>query len=129
MTVISSPSRGAKLRKRGFISSRPPNTKAGQPLQFVSHETAAVTPVVPPASKAATSLPGWLPWVLGALVLGDGASAIVDPSLPTLLALGATAAATSAVGGNKVLLPRLKQLPESAVCPAPLFCLHRQLLA
>lgn len=125
MTVISSPSNSAKLRKQGFLTSRPPNTKPGEPLQFVNHSTAAVTSVVRPVSGAANLIPAWLPWVAGALVLGDGASALVDPSLPALLATGVVALGTSAVGGNRVLLPRLKQLPENSV---RLFASHRAVL-
>jgi hypothetical protein len=73
--------------------------------------------VVRPSSKASAFIPSWLPWVAGAIVIGDGASGLLDPNMPALIAAGLAAAGSSAVGGNRLLLPRLKQLPESWVCP------------
>lgn len=116
--MISCPSNTAKVRKPGFLSSRPPNTKPGEPLVFVRHATGAVMRVVRPSSKASAFIPSWLPWVAGALVIGDSASALLDPNMPALIAAGLAAAGSSAVGGNRLLLPRLKQLPESWVRPA-----------
>lgn len=67
----------------------------------------------PPVGSAQAGIPGW---VLPAAVLlagGDAASSLLDPSLPLLIAAGATTLAGTAVAGSSVLVPRLKQLPES----------------
>ena len=47
--------------------------------------------------------------------LAGGPAALIDPALPLLLAGGAAAALASGVLGRSVVLPRLKQLPPTAV--------------
>jgi len=114
VTVVASPSSGAKLRKGGPLSSRPPNTRPGQPLSLVSHATGASTRLLRPPTDA-PGLPSWLAPVLITIALGDAGSALVDPALPLLLAAGAAGAAATLAGGGAFLVPRWKQLPANAV--------------
>eukprot|EP00892_Ulva_mutabilis_P001097 jgi/Ulvmu1/10989/UM007_0169.1 len=115
VSVIACPEASQSLRKQGLLTSRPPGTKPGEPLEVVNHELGTRTLLVRPTSKAAAALPPWLPYAAGAFLLADFGSGFVDANLPTLIAGGAAAAGASFVGGNQFLIPRLKQLPEKSV--------------
>ncbi len=116
LTVVTSPVRN--VRKGGPLNASPPGTKPGEPLSATNHKTGAVLPLLRPPPSAEAAAAGVPSWLLPAAVLlagGDAASALLDPSLPALLAAGAMGLAGSAAAGNGLLLPRLKQLPEPAV--------------
>lgn len=116
VTVVSAPERGRSKQRRLLLSTAAPGMRPGEPMSVVNHRTGAALRLGrPPLAGQSAGLPGW---VLPAAVLlagSDAASALLDPALPALIAAGAAAAAGSAVAGNSLLLPRLKQLPSGAV--------------
>ena len=115
VTFITCPEAASTLRKQGFLTSRPPGTKPGEPLVAVNHALGTRTQLLRPPSKAASALPQWLPVVLGSFVATELGSGFFDPNLPALIAGGLAVAGTSYVSGSQLLIPRLKQLPESSV--------------
>ena len=115
VTFVTCPEAASTLRKQGFLTSRPPGTKPGEPLVAVNHVLGTRTPLLRPPSKAASALPQWLPVVLGGFVATELGSGFFDPNLPALIAGGLAVAGTSYVSGSQLLIPRLKQLPESSV--------------
>lgn len=115
MSVVACPEASQTLRKQGLLTSRPPSTKPGEPLEVVNHDLGTRTVLVRPTSKAAAALPKWLPYAAGLFLVADFGSGFMDANLPTLIAGGAAAAGASFVGGNQFLVPRLKQLPQSSV--------------
>jgi hypothetical protein len=119
VSMVTCPASSSPLRKKGLITSRPPGTRPGEPLVAVNHALGSSTPLVRPPSKAASSLPQWLPWIAGGLMFTEVGSGFLDPNYPVLIAAGLAAATSSVVGGNRFLLPRLKQLPENSVRGAP----------
>jgi hypothetical protein len=116
VTVVSAPERGRSKQRRLLLSTAAPGMRAGEPMSVVNHRTGAQLRLGrPPSPGQQGGLPGW---VLPAAVLfagSDAASALLDPALPAIIAGAAAAAAGSAVAGNSLLLPRLKQLPSGAV--------------
>lgn len=120
VSVVACPETSQTLRKQGLLTSRPPSTKPGEPLEVVNHDLGTRTVLVRPTSKAASALPKWLPYAAGLFLAADVGSGFMDANLPTLIAGGAAVAGASFVGGNQFLVPRLKQLPENSVRrPAP----------
>lgn len=77
-----------------------------------SHPTGHASPAVTHTPRPRPSLTR--PSVV-LLAGSDAASSMVDERLPLLLAAGAATALGSAVAGNRLLLPRLRQLPSKAV--------------
>jgi hypothetical protein len=116
VTVVSAPERGRSKQRRLLLTTSAPGVRPGEPMSCVNHKTGAALPLGrPPRPGDAAGVPGW---VLPAVVLlagSDMASGMLNPALPTLIAGAAAAAATSAVAGQALLLPRLKQLPSGAV--------------
>lgn len=115
MTFVTCPETSSNLRKQGILTSRPPGTKPGEPLTVVNHVLGSKTELLRPPSKAASALPRWLPVVLGSFVATEIGSGFFDPNLPALIAGGLAVAGTSYISGSQMLIPRLKQLPESLV--------------
>ncbi|GBF93654.1 hypothetical protein Rsub_06757 [Raphidocelis subcapitata] len=116
ITVVAAPERGRSKQRRVLLTTAAPGMRPGEPMSVVNHRTGTALRLGrPPAPGAQGGLPSW---VLPAAVLlagSDAASALIDPALPVLIAGAAAAAAGSAVAGNALLLPRLKQLPSGAV--------------
>jgi len=103
--------------KQGLLPPNPPGRKPGEALTATNHRTNTVMELLPPpvSSTQQGVLPGW---VLPAAVLlsgGDAASSLIDPSMPLMLAAGAGGLLGSAVLGNSLVLPRLRQLPDQAL--------------
>lgn len=117
LTIVSAPSRGSSSKlRRLLLSTSPPGTKPGQAMAATNHATGAVLQLLePPQATTTTSIPSWVLPVAVVLAGGDAASGLINPALPAALAVGAAALAGSAVAGNTLLLPRLKQLPPNAV--------------
>jgi hypothetical protein len=115
VTFITCPEDSKTLRKQGILTSRPPGTKPGEPLVVMNHTLGMRTDLLRPPSKAASALPQWLPVVLGGFVATELGSGFFDPNLPGLIAGGLAMAGASYVSGSQLLIPRLKQLPESSV--------------
>lgn len=114
VSVVCAPSKPSTRQRRLLLSTAPPGTRPGQPLLVANHRTGAELALVRPPSGP-QGLPGWALPVTVLLAGSDAASALVDPSLPLLLATGVAVAVGSAVAGNSLVLPRLKQLPPKAV--------------
>ncbi|KAL6751543.1 hypothetical protein V8C86DRAFT_3019801 [Haematococcus lacustris] len=121
VTLVCSPSPGAaktsaRKRKQGLLPPIPANTLPGEALTATNHMTGIVTPLLrPPTSNTQSGLPGWVMPVAILVAGGDAASTLVDPNLPLLLAGSLAAVAGSAVAGNQLLLPRLRQLPDKSL--------------
>lgn len=115
ITVVCSPTKNK--RQRGLLSPSPPGTKMGEPLAVTNHRTGVVTSVLrPPPKTTTTRLPDWvLPTTVLMLGGGDAATYLIDPSLPSLVAMGAVALASGTAASNVFLLPKLKQLPDNLV--------------
>ncbi|KAF5840558.1 hypothetical protein DUNSADRAFT_16356 [Dunaliella salina] len=103
--------------QQGLLPSNPPGTKPGEALTATNHRTNTVMELLPP--PVSSTQQGVLPsWVLPAAVMlsgGDAASSLIDPSMPLMLAAGAGGLLGSAVLGNSLVLPRLRQLPDQAL--------------
>lgn len=117
VTLVCAPARGSNRARRLLLSTSPPGTQPGQAMLVSNHATGVELPLLqPPLPGAQTAgVPGW---VLPAAVLlagGDAASALLDPALPLLIAGGVAATAGGALASGTLLLPKLKQLPPSAV--------------
>lgn len=97
------------------MSSRPPRSRAGEPLVIVNHSVGSSLRLVRPTSQAARALPSWTLPALAVTASGVLGSGLADPAYPQLITLGAAALTASWVGSSSVLLPRLKQLPVSTV--------------
>ncbi len=121
VTFVCAPSAAtakSPLRKRraGLLGSSPPDTKPGEALTATNHATGVVTNLLPPPLAGVQSaIPGWVLPVAVLAAGGDAASSLIDPALPTLLAAGAAGVLGSGVFGSRVLIPKLKQLPEKSV--------------
>ncbi len=127
VTFVCAPSpataRSAARKRRGnalqaaLFAPSPPDTRPGEALTATNHQTGVVTPLLPPPTSAAQA--GAIPsWVLPAAVLlagGDAASSLLDPALPALIAAAAVGVTGSVVAGDRLLIPKLKQLPEKAL--------------
>jgi hypothetical protein len=124
VTFITCPESSAALRKQGLLTSRPPGTRPGEPLVVVNHALGRRTELMRPPSKAASALPQWLPVVAGSLLVTEVGSGFFDPGLPALIAGGLAVAGTSYLSGSQLLIPRLKQLPESSVRTPHVHALH-----
>lgn len=112
LTVVSAPLKNQ--RKGGLFNASPPGTKPGEGLMAVNHNTNQVLQLVrPPVSSTQTGLPAWVLPTAVLLAGGDAASSLLDPSLPLLIAAGASSLAATAITTRTVLVPRLKQLPEN----------------
>eukprot|EP00878_Enallax_costatus_P010383 GHUV01010836.1.p1 GENE.GHUV01010836.1~~GHUV01010836.1.p1 ORF type:complete len:576 (+),score=142.43 GHUV01010836.1:158-1885(+) len=127
ITVVCAPNKGNNKLKRFLFSTSPPGARPGQPMLISNHRTGTELQLLrPPAPSGQTGVPGW---VLPAVVLlagSDAASGLIDPALPMMITGGIVAAAGSVIAGNTMLLPRLKQLPNSTV---KLDSIRQQLLA
>ena len=122
VTVVCAPQRGAPSRaprRRLLLTSAPPGSRPGEPLEVTNHSTGAVLPLLRAPPKGSSAVPGGVPgWALPLAVLlagSDAASALVDPALPALLAAGLAATTVSAVAGSTLVVPKLKQLPAGSV--------------
>jgi hypothetical protein len=110
-------------RERGLagklLPARPPRTAPGEPLEVTNHATGAATRLVrAPALSGGDGgggLARWLPTLALMAAAGEGASALVDPALPALLLSGAALVTGASAVANVLLLPRLAQLPASAL--------------
>jgi hypothetical protein len=117
VTVVSAPERGRSSKaRRLLLTTAAPGMRPGEPMSVTNHRTGAELRLGrPPPSGQTAGLPAW---VVPAAILfagSDAASALLDPTLPALIAGAAATAVGSAVAGNALLLPRLKQLPSNAV--------------
>jgi hypothetical protein len=117
ITIVMSPSSSAPLRKGGFLSSRPPQAKPGEPLVVVNHTVGNSMRLVRPTSGAVKALPSWALPALVVTAFGVWGSGFADPNYPLLITGGATTLAASWIGSGSVLLPRFKQLPANTVRP------------
>ena len=116
VTVVAAPERGRGKARRLLLTTAPPGLRPGEPVSVVNHRTGAELLLGrPPPPGQSGALPGWALPALVLLAGSDAASALIDPALPALIAAGAAATVGSAVAGNQLLLPRLKQLPGGAV--------------
>eukprot|EP00798_Chlamydomonas_sp_ICE-L_P014435 gene14435-20442_t len=116
LTMVCAPFKNSAKGQRGLLSASPPDTKPGQAMTSTNHKTGAVIPLLPPPAPGSQA--GIPNWVLPAVVLfagGDAASSLLDPSLPLMIAGGMAFSVGSAVTGARVLVPKLKQLPDKAV--------------
>jgi hypothetical protein len=127
VTVVCAPNKGRNKLKRLVLSTSPPGTQPGQPMLICNHRTGAELQLLrPPLPGSQSTVPGWLLPAAVLLAGGDAASSLLDPSLPLLIGGGVAVTLGSAVAGNSLLLPRLKQLPSNAV---KLDTIRQQLLA
>jgi hypothetical protein len=127
VTVVCAPNKGRNKLKRLVLSTSPPGTQPGQPMLICNHKTGAELQLLrPPLPGSQSTVPGWLLPAAVLLAGGDAASSLLDPSLPLLIGGGVAVTLGSAVAGNSLLLPRLKQLPSNAV---KLDTIRQQLLA
>ncbi len=117
VTVVSAPGRGVSKQQRLIpLSTAPPGVRACEPLAVCNHGTGEQLPLLrPPVSGSAAGMPGWLLPAVVVLAGSDAASALIDPSLPALIAAGAVAVVGSGVAGRQLVVPKLKQLPERSV--------------
>jgi hypothetical protein len=121
VTFVCAPSTSALKSSRkpgtgGLLPPTPPDTQPGEALTATNHKTGVVTQLQrPPLAGANTTIPGWVLPAAVILAGGDAASSLLDPALPLIIAGSVAAVGGSAVAGNQLLLPRLKQLPEKAV--------------
>lgn len=127
VTVVCAPNKGRNKLKRLVLSTSPPGTQPGQPMLICNHKTGIeLTLLRPPLPGSQSTVPGWLLPAAVLLAGGDAASGLLDPALPLLIGGGLAVTVGSAVAGNSLLLPRLKQLPGNAV---KLDGIRQQLLA
>jgi hypothetical protein len=114
VTVVCAPVRNSPKRRK-ILSPSPPGTKPGQPMQVTNHKTGVTLPLLRPPVSSTQNATNWIMPAAVLLASGDAATYLIDPNLPLLAAAGAAAVASSAVAGNTMLIPKLKQLPENAV--------------
>lgn len=116
ITFVCSPMKNSN-RKRNLLAPSPPGTRPGEAMTATNHKTGVVTQLLPPpmSSSQSGTIPSW--YVPAAVMLagGDAASSLLDPSLPVLITAGAAFAVGSVVAGNTMLIPKLKQLPDSSL--------------
>jgi len=116
VTFVCSPAKNSNKGRRGLLTASPPGTAPGEPMQATNHKTGVVTSLLrPPTPGAQSGIPSW--YLPAAVIFAgsDMASSLLDPSLPALIAAGAAFTMGSAVAGNTVLLPRLKQFTDKEV--------------
>ncbi|GFR42706.1 hypothetical protein Agub_g3629 [Astrephomene gubernaculifera] len=115
VTVVSAPTRN--VRKGGLFNASPPGAKPGEALTATNHKTGVVLPLLKPpvSAEQANSLPSWVLPLVVLLAGGDAASSLLDPALPLLLAASAVSLAGGSMVGSQVLVPKLKQLPDTKV--------------
>ena len=122
VSIVCAPEQGRSIRQdirySGILSPSPPGKRPGEPLSITNHTIDNVSTLLNRPSEL-DSVGGPInSWLLASFVViagADAASSLVDPSLPYLIAAGVGSSAVAAALGANVLLPSLKQLPESAL--------------
>uniref|UniRef100_A0A6M2F5X0 Pentatricopeptide repeat-containing protein n=1 Tax=Populus davidiana TaxID=266767 RepID=A0A6M2F5X0_9ROSI len=100
------------------FSPKAPNVYPGEPLCLMNHENDRESLLLrAPLKDEKLSLlnPSVLVPLLAVLATGDAASGIIDPSLPQFLLVAAISSLGVGATLNKLVLPRLNQLPQKSV--------------
>lgn len=100
------------LRLRGV--ARAPGWRASEPMQLDNHITGAVLPLLrapPPSQRQGLVPPSWL--LPGALLLtasSTAGAALLDPSLPSLIATAAVGSAAAGTAITTLVLPQMSRV-------------------
>ncbi|KAH8513244.1 hypothetical protein H0E87_006510 [Populus deltoides] len=99
------------------FSPKAPSVYPGEPLCLMNHENDRESLLLrAPVNYGKLSLlnPSVLVPLLAVLATGDAASGIIDPSLPQFLVVAAISSLGVGATLNKLVLPRLNQLPQKS---------------
>ncbi|KAH7447917.1 hypothetical protein KP509_01G127300 [Ceratopteris richardii] len=111
------------------ISARAPGWRPSEPMSITNHVSGNIYPLLraPPKSGSGADLDTSI-IIPGAFLLAssDAATALIDPTLPRTIAIGAASAAILGTAANIWLLPRINQLPQRT---ADAVAVRQQLLA
>lgn len=111
------------------VSARAPGWRPSEPMSITNHVTGRISPLLraPPKSGSGAALDTSV--IIPAaffLASSDAATALIDPTLPRTIAIGAAAAAVLGTAANTWILPRVNQLPQRT---ADAIAVRQELLA
>ncbi|XP_073395446.1 uncharacterized protein [Physcomitrium patens] len=130
VTVISAAPANAVRGIGPFkTNARAPGWRPSEPMAITNHVTGRISSLSRPPPKSGSGAAFDASLIIPAVLLfasSDAATALIDPSLPRAIAIGA--ASVVAIGGatNAFVLPRINQLPQRTV---DALALRQQLLA
>ncbi|KAK1322539.1 hypothetical protein QJS10_CPA03g00874 [Acorus calamus] len=111
------------------VNTKVPGFGPGEPMSVTNHISGQESQLLRAPSKNGTSFllnPSVLFPFLALLATGDAASGMIDPSLPRIISVAAIASVAIGTTVNRVVLPRLNQLPQRMV---DIVALKQQLLS
>jgi hypothetical protein len=111
------------------VNARSPGWRPSEPMAITNHVTSRVGSLLRPPPKAGSGAAFDSSFIIPAAILlvsSDAATALIDPTLPRAIAIGAAVAIGLGGAANAFVLPRLNQLPERT---ADAMALRQQLLA
>jgi hypothetical protein len=111
------------------VNARTPGWRPSEPMAITNHVTSRVGSLLRPPPKAGSGAAFDSSFIIPAAILlvsSDAATALIDPTLPRAIAIGAAVAIGLGGAANAFVLPRLNQLPERT---ADAIALQQQLLA
>ncbi|KAK1285741.1 hypothetical protein QJS10_CPB20g01807 [Acorus calamus] len=111
------------------VNTRVPGFDSGEPMSLTNHISGQESQLLRAPSKNGSSFllnPSVLFPFLALLATGDAASGMIDPSLPRIISAAAIASVAIGTTVNRVVLPRLNQLPQRTV---DIVALKQQLLS
>ena len=122
VSIVCAPEQGRSIRQdirySGILSPSPPGKRPGEPLSITNHTIDNMSTLLNRPSELDSvggPINSWFLMSFLVIAGADAASSLIDPSLPYLIAAGVGSSAVAAALGANVLLPSLKQLPESAL--------------
>lgn len=95
------------------ISTRAPGWRPSEPMSITSHESGRVADLIRPPPKSGSGASFDSSVIVPAAVFlasSDAASALIDPTLPRTIAVGAAAAVALSGAANAFVFPKMNQV-------------------